>query len=210
MTVQRAVSPLSKPSSNLGVAIYRQQRFDEAEPCFREALQVRERTLDPDHPHMARSFNALGALLILRQRPEDALPLLERSARHNDLSDAAEARRQAAAIRRVHDGETSQSYARSLNQLADVLFEAGKLEEAEAIFKQTEPLYDQNLDPDHPSRENSRLGLGAVAWKRRDLARAEMLNSRGLSHREAHYGPDHAALLSPCGSRRESIATGVI
>jgi CHAT domain-containing protein len=55
-----------------------QRRYDEAEPHERRALDIRLKTLGPDHPNIATSLDSLATINIGRGRLRDALPLLER------------------------------------------------------------------------------------------------------------------------------------
>jgi serine/threonine-protein kinase len=48
----------------------------EAEPNFRQALQIRRQALPPGHPHLAYTLGGLGALLVQRNRAAEAEPLL--------------------------------------------------------------------------------------------------------------------------------------
>jgi tetratricopeptide (TPR) repeat protein len=41
-----------------------QERYKDAEPLYRRALQIAEKTFGPDHPHVASSLNNLGGTLV--------------------------------------------------------------------------------------------------------------------------------------------------
>ena len=56
-------------------------RMSEAEPHFRRSLEIRAALLGPDHPDLAESLNALGVLWIQTERPDRALPYLQRAER---------------------------------------------------------------------------------------------------------------------------------
>jgi CHAT domain-containing protein/tetratricopeptide (TPR) repeat protein len=55
-----------------------QGRYDEAEPHELRALDIRTKTLGPDHPNIATSLDSLATINIGRGKLGDALPLLER------------------------------------------------------------------------------------------------------------------------------------
>jgi len=61
---ERAVSALQ---NNLAMLFHDQGKLDEAEPLFREALEVRRRTLGDTHPNTLANINNLGLLLKARE-----------------------------------------------------------------------------------------------------------------------------------------------
>jgi tetratricopeptide (TPR) repeat protein len=61
------------------VALYGQGRYAEAEPLLKRALEIRERSLGPDHPDVAESLNNLALLYESRGRSAEAEPLLKRA-----------------------------------------------------------------------------------------------------------------------------------
>ena len=69
--------------SNLGNALDAQGKHAEAEAEHRAALASREATLGPDHPDVAGSRYSLATVLLVIDRPGEALPLAELAwARH--------------------------------------------------------------------------------------------------------------------------------
>jgi hypothetical protein len=54
-------------------------RPKEAEPLYRRALAIDERSLGPDHPNVATDLNNLAELLRATNRPQEAEPLSRRS-----------------------------------------------------------------------------------------------------------------------------------
>ncbi|MEL6780562.1 MAG: tetratricopeptide repeat protein, partial [Cyanobacteria bacterium J06597_16] len=57
--------------------LYKSQgRYSEAEPLYREALEMRKRLLGDEHPDVASSLNNLAALYYNQGRYSDAEPLL--------------------------------------------------------------------------------------------------------------------------------------
>ncbi|MEM7582487.1 MAG: serine/threonine-protein kinase [Acidobacteriota bacterium] len=85
-----ALDPESEPEDwalkrhNLGVAVFRQGRLDEAEEHYLAALELRQRVLPPDHPHLARSYNALGGLMLSRGQHADAEGYFEAAVEHGE------------------------------------------------------------------------------------------------------------------------------
>jgi len=70
---ERAVSALQ---NNLAMLFHDQGKLDEAEPLFREALEVRRRTLGDTHPNTLANINNLGLLLKDQGKLSEAEPLL--------------------------------------------------------------------------------------------------------------------------------------
>jgi tetratricopeptide (TPR) repeat protein len=54
-------------------------RRAEAEPLFRRALAIREKSLGPDHPSVANSLTNLANLLYVSNRRAEAEPLFRRA-----------------------------------------------------------------------------------------------------------------------------------
>jgi non-specific serine/threonine protein kinase/serine/threonine-protein kinase len=119
---------------NLGVAVYRQNRLDEAEAYFLAALEVRRSGLAPDHPHLARSYNALGALLSSRGRPAEAEPYL----------------RAAVELRERTLGVDHPDLAKALVNLARVQDEQGRTAEAIETVERALRIEEAALGPEHP------------------------------------------------------------
>ena len=70
---ERAVSVLQ---NNLALLLKDQGKLDEAEPLFREALEVCRRTLGDSHPSTLASINNLGMLFKAQGKLIEAEPLL--------------------------------------------------------------------------------------------------------------------------------------
>jgi eukaryotic-like serine/threonine-protein kinase len=256
-----ALDPESNPEDwalkrhNLGVAVYRQGRLDEAEEHYLAALEVRRRALPPDHPHFARSYNALGALMLERNRLDEAVEYFQAAVEHGertlgrDHPDVAKAlvnlgwtrRRQdripearehleralrieEAALGPEHpdlkttarnlayvygivgDLEAAEAvwrrvvtiqrnsdavdvrFARDLAQLAYLRLEAGRLDEAETLFREAAAVQARVPDALDPDATTPRLGLAAVAWKRGQLDLAEREAAEVQTLRDAFPG----------------------
>jgi tetratricopeptide (TPR) repeat protein len=69
---------VARSLNNLADLYQRQDRFADAEPIYKRALDIRERTVGADHPDTAASVNNLTSLYQAEGRTADALPLMER------------------------------------------------------------------------------------------------------------------------------------
>ncbi|CBJ33504.1 Tetratricopeptide repeat protein [Ectocarpus siliculosus] len=56
-----------------------QGKYAEAEQLYERSEAIRDKTLDPDHPDVARSLNDRALLLDKKEQYTDAVPLLERA-----------------------------------------------------------------------------------------------------------------------------------
>jgi tetratricopeptide (TPR) repeat protein len=61
-----------------------QGRYDEAEPLYHRALEVREQVLGKEHPDTLSSINNLAELYKAQGRYEEAEPLLRRVPEANE------------------------------------------------------------------------------------------------------------------------------
>ena len=136
----REVEPATDPEGwalgrhNLGVAVYRQGRHDEAETHLRAAYEVRRRDLPADHAHVARSTNALGALLISRGEPRRALEFLEESLRHRERTLGAD----------------HPDIAKSLHNIGKVEYDLESFAAAAKHYERAVTIVEEALGSDHP------------------------------------------------------------
>ena len=162
---------IGRAYNNLGL-------YDQARPLLAEALRLREEVLGPDHPDVAASEDHLG--LVLR-----------------DLGEVAEAERLgrlAVATLEKHradpGGETL--YAQGLHNLAAALNQAGKYDEAEALYRQAleikRRLLEGHANADLAYTLNS---FGTLLWNRGRSGEAEPLLREALAVRRTVYGEVH-------------------
>jgi tetratricopeptide (TPR) repeat protein len=65
--------------NNLGQLYFSQRRYEEAESSYRRALEIREKSLGPNHPDLAQTLNGYAALLKKTKRKAEAEALLTRA-----------------------------------------------------------------------------------------------------------------------------------
>jgi tetratricopeptide (TPR) repeat protein len=65
--------------TNLAGVYQAQGKLESAETNYKEALQLREKTLGPDHPEVAQSLNALAEVYKAMRRFDEAEPLYLRA-----------------------------------------------------------------------------------------------------------------------------------
>src|SRR5205085_1890260 len=109
-------------------------KFAEAEPLLRRALAIWERSLGPDHPHVASALNNLALLLQDTNRLGEAEPLFRR----------------VAAIFEASLGPDHPHVATALNNLAALLRDTNRPGEAEPLVRRALAIDERSYGPDHP------------------------------------------------------------
>src|ERR1039457_2544707 len=115
---------LTKALVDRGLAFYQQGNYRQSEPLLREALEIRQRTLPADDPHIAALLNDLGASLQYQSRFNEAELLYKRALEIFSRSDAFRAERSS-----------------TLGNLASVYREQGKIEDANRVYAQLFELF---------------------------------------------------------------------
>jgi tetratricopeptide (TPR) repeat protein len=163
--------------------LYKRAEYGPAEPLSRRALAIDEKTLGPDHPHVAIHFNNLAELLRDTDRFVEAEPFFRR----------------ALAIGEKMLGPNHRSVATRLNNLAGLLRATNRSAEAESLYRRALAI-NENVDgPDHPSVARDLNNLAMLLKGRNWFAEAEPLFRRALAIDEKAYGlghPDVATVLN--------------
>jgi tetratricopeptide (TPR) repeat protein len=161
--------------NQLAVWLNNRAEHGEAEPLYRRALAITEKSFDPDHPNVAIGLSNLAWLLKNTNRLAEAEPLYRR----------------ALAITEKSFGPDHPNVARGLNNLAELLSDTNRLAEAEPLYRRALAIDEKSFGPEHP---NVARGLNNLAWLLKDtnrLAEAEPLFRRALAIDEKSFGPDH-------------------
>lgn len=150
-------------------------RFAAAEPLFRRALDVRERTLGPEHPDTLSSLNNLAYVLDSIADYAGAEPLYRRAL------EAEERLR----------GPDHPSTLCVLNNLAFLLANQGKNSGAEALYRRALAASEGVLGPDAPGTLFTVNNLASLLLAKEDLDGAEQLYRRALDTCTRVLGPEH-------------------
>jgi len=161
-----------------------QQKFDEAEPLYLDALQTLERSPETNAAEIAVALNDLGALYAQRGLADRAEELLTRAA---DIK-----------VRTI--GSHHPDVAVTLNNLAIVHKRQGDLARASALYERALDIFEKTLGPDHPKttacRRNyhhcSRSGLGPDEQTRAKADEAA-IDSRSANS-DSRFNHDQLAL----------------
>jgi tetratricopeptide (TPR) repeat protein len=155
--------------------LFRAGKFSEAVPLARRALEIREKTLDPNHLNVAAALNDLAALYVSQGHYADAEPLYRR----------------ALAIRERALGPDHRDVALSLGNLALLRSNQGHYADAESLYKRALVIYEKALGPDHPDVALLLNNFALLYYLQGHYADAESLYKRSLAIREKALGPDH-------------------
>ncbi|MCR9247538.1 MAG: tetratricopeptide repeat protein [bacterium] len=204
LETQRRTLPEGHPElpttiANLGSFYHRLRRHDEAAPLFAEALELRQQLYEADHPIVLTSRNQLAVLELDRGNHEVA----EREFRA------------VLAARRDRLG-THREVAGSLLSLGTAVSRQGRHAEAVPIFEESVTMFEQTLEPDHPTLARPLIGL-AIAWLRQNEPKKALpgfrsaagINARALG--EDHFQTSYARLwlgrcLGEAGDREAAVA----
>ena len=161
--------------NNLALLYGSQGQDGEAEPLYKRALSILEKTDGLDRVGIAPELNNLAALYERQGRYAEAEPLFKR----------------ALAIREKALGQAHPDVGQSLNNLATLYERQGRHADAEPLFSRALAIYQKAAGPDHPAVATLLNNLGQVYKVEGRAADAEPLIKRSLAIREKTLGPDH-------------------
>ena len=146
---------VARASNELAQLLQHTNRFGEAEPLMRRALEIDVATLGEQHPTVAIHLNNLATLLQDTNRIEEAEPLMRRAL---EIDEAAL-------------GEQHPNVAIHLNNLAQVLKGTNRIEEAEPLMRRALEIDMATLGEQHPNvairLNNWRPCLGTLTASRK-------------------------------------------
>jgi tetratricopeptide (TPR) repeat protein/CHAT domain-containing protein len=171
----------------LASLLYQSGSLAEAEPLFREAIEINREVIGENQPQFAENLNNLAVLCYRIGKVDEAESLY----------------RQALEIRRATVGEGSPAFAATLNNLAKLYEGRGDFENAEALLKQALEIVRNSVIEEGPQLARALLSLGELYKAKGDLRRAEPLVRQATEIMERSEGkqhPEFASYLSNLGS----------
>ena len=171
----RIGQPTSRMASDLAVFIAQKSLWPEAEILARLALEIDEKMLGPEHPHVASDLSALAGLLHVMNRLTEAEPLIRR----------------ALSIDEKRYGVKHPQVAIRLNNLAVLLRDTNQFPEAEALMQRALRIDEKSYGPEHPKIAIELNNLALLLQDTNRLSEAEPLCRRALVIDEKSYGPEH-------------------
>ena len=202
--------------NTLGLSVWRQSRFSEAEIIFQAAIE-RKKSVDSDSEFLPALLNNLANVYLMQEEYEKAAPIhlqaLQLSTALNGIDHpftmdamnnyaydnmqmgefkiAEYGFRQVIELRKKALGPTHPRVFSSLQKLGNLLTEMERYQEAEAVYAEAVSIGTQELGEDHPDVLWARNGLGQVAFKLGDLDRAESIFTEIFELTLAANGEDH-------------------
>jgi tetratricopeptide (TPR) repeat protein len=158
-----------------GWYLHDRARYVEAEPLYKQALDIWEQRQGPKHLDAAGGLNNLAELYRAQGKYAEAEPLYLR----------------VLAICEQQLGELHPSTATSLNNLACLYQTRGKYAEAEPLYEQALLVNEKVYGEKHPSTATSLNNLALLYEAQGKHAEAEPLYLRALVIHERQLGADH-------------------
>ncbi|RXT48975.1 CHAT domain-containing tetratricopeptide repeat protein [Bradyrhizobium betae] len=213
---------LAAALNNLGQVYAGQGRDDLAEPLYKRAIALMEKSLGLETPLVSAELTNLAALYQRQGRFTEAEPLFKRaltvsekglSREHPDVGRAlnnlatlyvkqerqAEAEplfQRALAIYQKAGGPEHPAVATVLNNIGQVDRDLNRDADAEAPIKRSLAIREKVLGADHPDVARSLNNLAGLYEHQQRYADAEPLYHRALAIRERALGPDHPDVVT--------------
>lgn len=153
-------------------------QYKEAQRRFELALEIRERTSEPDSLPIANALNNLANVLMDQGKPEEAAKLYAR----------------ARAIGERLFGEDHVTVVAFVNNLANAKSRQGLLNEAWPLYERALSVYIDTYGEEHPDVAGFRLNMAGTAWRRGRLDEAATLYATALATQRMLLEPNHPKL----------------
>jgi len=206
---------------NLATCYYLQEKRDQAEPLFKEALAIFARVLGPEHYATLEALTWLatidrdrGRYAEAEARYEQALAVYERQLparqevlaacldnlaamydREGQFERATTLRQRALTVLQQSLGTDHPDVAHCLTNLADTYTELEEYKQAEAYSKQALAIYERDGEEVHPDSAWQICRLATLAARRHHESEAETLFQRALTMIEQNWGLGHQDLV---------------
>ncbi|WFU72179.1 CHAT domain-containing protein [Bradyrhizobium sp. CB2312] len=166
---------LAAALNNLGQVYAGQGRDDLAEPLYKRAIALMEKSLGFETPLLSAELTNLAALYQRQGRFAEAEPLFKRALAVSEKG-----------VSREHP-----DVGRALNNLATLYVKQERQAEAEPLFQRALAIYQKVGGPEHPAVATVLNNIGQVDRDLNRDAEAEAPIKRSLAIREKVLGPDH-------------------
>ena len=166
---------VARASNNLAGLLQRINRFGEAEPLIRRALEIAEATFGKHHPIVAICLNNLATLLKDTDRIEEAEALMRR----------------ALAIAEAAFGNQHPTATVHLSNLATLLKDTNRIDEAEPLMRRALEIAETTFGKQHPTVAIRLNNLALLLLDTNRIDEAEPLMRRALEINMASFGEQH-------------------
>ena len=144
--------------------LFNEDKFDEALPLAKRALQIREKLLPPNDPRVATSLSYLGDVYIAKRDYKAAREIVARLLQ----------------VQEVRFGPNDVNLASTLDRLALLHFRAGNSREAEAAYSRALALREKSFGANSPQVAQTLHALGEFYRSKHDFDRAASNYRRAL------------------------------
>lgn len=173
-----ALNDLATTLNDLAWLYYNQGMYDEAEPLYQRALNLRQQMLPDDHPDVATSLNNLAWLYFKKGKYHEAEPLFNQ------------------ALYIQQDGryklEPDHPYiATSIKNLATLYYEQAKDIDAEPLYLEARTIFERTLGPEHPDVATTLCGLAQLYYIQGRYEQAEAHYKEALRILQNTLPSDH-------------------
>ncbi len=168
------------PLTGLGLFYQGQGIYDQAEPWFKQCLEITRSRLGEEHTDVALSLNNLATLYQSMGRYDQVEPLLQ----------------QALELFKQLLGQNHPSVATSLNNLAYVYDSMGHYDQAEPLLQQALEMRKQLLGQNHPSVATSLHNLAYLYQSMGRYDQAEPLLQQALELFKQLLGQNHPSVAT--------------
>jgi len=173
----------------IGEVSFRQGWFDQSEPHFEKALEIRRRKLPAGHEDIITSLNNLSAAYFFRGKYKMAKPLCE----------------QLIATYEVVLGKEHPEVATCLINLGLIAMAEGKLGNAEQRFAEANSIRQTFYEPMHVLVGNSLSHLGNAYFEQKRFDQAIEKFREALAVLEKHHNSDHPDMQGILGKLTQSL-----
>ena len=166
--------------SNLAMTLQDLGDLSAARRRMEQAIGIREKHLEPDHPTLATSYSNLATIL-------------------KDLGDLAGARQrmeQAIGIWEKHFDPDHPTLAISYSNLAAILKDLGDLPGARQRMEQAIAIDEKHFEADHPALAADYNNLATILKDLGDLPNARQRMEQAIAIERKHFEPDHPTLAT--------------
>jgi tetratricopeptide (TPR) repeat protein len=206
--------------NKLGNVFGAQGEYEQAKLHYQRALQISEKALSADHPHIASGLNNLGNVFYVQGDYEQgklyhqrALQLREKAlgadhpdvaASLNNLAGVFDTQgeyeqgklhhQRALRILEKSLGADHPTVGLILNNLGNEFNVLGEYEQAKLHYQRALQIREKALGPDHPDVADSLDSLGNVSYSQGEYEQAKLHHQHALQLKEKALGPDHPHL----------------
>ena len=157
------------------VKLYKEKKYDEAIPPAKRALELREKSLAPEHPLVVSALNNLALVYMAKGKYADAESTYGKAL---------------AAQEKAH-GADSAKVADALENLAWARYGRGKVGEATDMFERSLSIREKALGPLHADTSHSLFNLARLHEKTGRPDKSLPFYRRALEVKERALGPNH-------------------